>query len=179
MTALIVLILTLMWAVVLVPPLLRSRNEGRPSSSVVSFRRQLSTLQRTGPASIGRVPSRSAGRSSAPVNPYRIAPHAMVPQPDRAVRGQVAYRTGSRPIAAASYRVSNRSAIRRRRQHVLVTLSLVAFGTGLLGFGMGVRQAAIVNVIVDLALAGYIYALVQLRQHEDQRAMRQLWSDAA
>ena len=170
----IVLILTLMWGVVLVPPLLRSRNEGRPSSSVVSFRRQLSTLQRTGPSTIGRMPARSAGRNAGPVAPYRI-----VPQVERAGRSQVAYRTASRPIAAASYRVSNRSAVRRRRQHVLVTLSLAALGTGLLGFGMGVRQAAIVNVIIDLALAGYIYALVQLRQHEDQRAMRQLWSDAA
>ena len=172
----IVLILTLMWGVVLVPPLLRSRNEGRPSSSVASFRRQQSTLQRSGLGSVGRMPSRSGG-GRAPSAPI---PFGMPQSVDRSARGHVAYRTASRPVAAVGYRVGiGRAAVRRRRQHVLVTLSMASIGTGLLGFGMGVRQAAILNIVIDLALAIYIYALVQLRQHEDQRAMRQLWSDAA
>ena len=37
------------WAAVLIPPLIRSRVENRPNSSVTDFRRQLSTLQRAVP----------------------------------------------------------------------------------------------------------------------------------
>ena len=49
MTPLIVVILAVAWIVVLVPPLLRSRSDGRPSTSIGSFRQQLATLSLTGP----------------------------------------------------------------------------------------------------------------------------------
>ncbi|MEP7115732.1 MAG: hypothetical protein ABI862_20880, partial [Ilumatobacteraceae bacterium] len=49
------------WAAVLIPPLLRSRVENRPNSSVTDFRRQLSTLQRAVPTRT-MVPMRSMGR---------------------------------------------------------------------------------------------------------------------
>ena len=48
MTPLIVVILAVAWIVVLVPPLLRSRTDARPSTSIGSFRQQLATLSRTG-----------------------------------------------------------------------------------------------------------------------------------
>lgn len=46
---LVLIILAAVWAAVLVPPLLRNRREGRPDNSVVSFRAQLSTLERATP----------------------------------------------------------------------------------------------------------------------------------
>ncbi len=49
------------WAAVLIPPLIRSRIENRPNSSVTDFRRQLSTLQRTVPTR-GMAPMRTIGR---------------------------------------------------------------------------------------------------------------------
>ncbi len=52
------------WAAVLLPPLLRSRMENRPGSSVTDFRRQLSTLQRTVPTR-SMTPMRSMGRPLA------------------------------------------------------------------------------------------------------------------
>lgn len=55
------LILGVVWAAVLVPPILRSRREGRPSSSVVSFRAQLSTLERATPGSSLRLDTGSRG----------------------------------------------------------------------------------------------------------------------
>ena len=45
----VLLILALIWAAVLLPPWLRRRREGRPGDSVLSFRRQLSTLERATP----------------------------------------------------------------------------------------------------------------------------------
>jgi hypothetical protein len=49
------------WAAVLLPPLLRSRMENRPGSSVTDFRRQLSTLQRAVPTR-SMTPMRAMGR---------------------------------------------------------------------------------------------------------------------
>jgi hypothetical protein len=53
------------WAAVLLPPLLRSRMESRPGSSVTDFRRQLSTLQRAVPTR-SMTPMRSMARPLAP-----------------------------------------------------------------------------------------------------------------
>jgi len=47
MTQLVIIVVAAVWAAVVIPPLLRSRVENRPNSSVTDFRRQLSTLQGT------------------------------------------------------------------------------------------------------------------------------------
>ena len=60
------------WAAVLLPPLLRSRLENRPGSSVTDFRRQLSTLQRTVPTR-SITPMRSMARPLAPSPAQRQA----------------------------------------------------------------------------------------------------------
>lgn len=46
---LVLIILAVVWAAVLVPPLVRNRRDARPDNSVVSFRAQLSTLERATP----------------------------------------------------------------------------------------------------------------------------------
>ncbi len=63
---LVLVILAGVWAAVLVPPFLRSRSEGRPATSISSFHRHLSTLQRTAPGARGGpatapIPGRGAG----------------------------------------------------------------------------------------------------------------------
>ncbi len=63
------------WAAVLIPPLIRSRIENRPNSSVTDFRRQLSTLQRT-------VPTRGHGADAH----HRAAAHPGAVLPDVASR---------------------------------------------------------------------------------------------
>ena len=50
MGQLVLLVVAAAWAAVLVPPLLRSRIENRPNSSVSDFRDQLSSLQRAMPS---------------------------------------------------------------------------------------------------------------------------------
>jgi hypothetical protein len=57
-------ILIVVWLVVLLPPMLRNRREGRPADSVLSFRRTLSTLERARPGAMqraGYAPVRTAG----------------------------------------------------------------------------------------------------------------------
>lgn len=63
MGLLVLVTLAIVWTIVIVPPLLRKHREGRPASSVVSFRRQLSTLERATP-----------GTSLRPIPAYRPQP---------------------------------------------------------------------------------------------------------
>jgi hypothetical protein len=65
MGQLILLVVAAAWAAVLLPPLLRSRVENRPNSSVVDFRRQLNRLQSTVPTRAGGS-LRPVGRQLAP-----------------------------------------------------------------------------------------------------------------
>lgn len=58
----VLLILAVIWAAVLVPPMLRARAEGSPVDSIGDFRRQLSVLQRTTPAA-------ASGHQIAPYSP--------------------------------------------------------------------------------------------------------------
>ena len=64
MAQLVLLVVAAAWAAVLIPPMLRSRVENRPNSSVTDFRRQLNTLQST--ATPARGSMRAIGRPLAP-----------------------------------------------------------------------------------------------------------------
>ena len=64
MGQIVLLVVAAAWAAVLVPPLLRSRIENRPNSSVSDFRSQLSSLQRVMPSRGASV--RSMARPLAP-----------------------------------------------------------------------------------------------------------------
>lgn len=63
MAQLVLLVVAAAWAAVLIPPMLRSRVENRPNSSVTDFRRQLNTLQSTSTPSRGAM--RTIGRPLA------------------------------------------------------------------------------------------------------------------
>jgi hypothetical protein len=178
-TLLVLVILAVMWVVVLVPPLLRSRQDSRPSDSVVSFRRQLSTLQRTGPQlrPVGRVaPGRSGPRGLVGVGAHAGTRSAGYGRGRGYGSGYgfQARRTGT------SYRMS-RAAARRRRQNVLFVLGVAATGTLLLALGSASRYVWYANAVADVALAGYVYLLVQLRKLDEQRqrTLRPAWSSAA
>ena len=58
----VLVVLAVVWAVVLIPPWLRNRAEGRPGDSIGAFHRQLTTLERTGPepTSLRATPASSA-----------------------------------------------------------------------------------------------------------------------
>ncbi|MBX3287483.1 MAG: hypothetical protein KF703_19200 [Actinobacteria bacterium] len=65
---LVLVILAVVWAAVLVPPFVRNRRDGRPDNSVLSFRAQLSTLERATPGTTLR-PYASSGRTVAAPRP--------------------------------------------------------------------------------------------------------------
>lgn len=67
MGELVLLVVAAAWAAVLIPPLLRSRIENRPNSSVTDFRRQLNRLQST-------VPSRANGSMRGMARPLAPSP---------------------------------------------------------------------------------------------------------
>jgi hypothetical protein len=195
-TPLVVVILAAMWVLVLVPPLLRSRSEGRPSTSVGSFRHQLATLSRAGPGSRGAM--RSLQRSVAPMHGLGrravgadrrqmrgpVSPHyddyEDEDPPPRGYAPSTSVRPRTARPASIGYSVrSSRAEARRRRQNVLFFLLVAAAVTAMAGFGLGISALIAVHLLVDALLVFYVYLLVQLRRAEEQRAMRYAWSKAA
>jgi hypothetical protein len=63
MAKLVLLVVAAAWAAVLIPPMLRSRIDNRPNSSVTDFRQQLNKLQSN--SASGRGSARSMGRPLA------------------------------------------------------------------------------------------------------------------
>jgi hypothetical protein len=202
-TPLIVVILAVAWIVVLVPPLLRSRSDGRPSTSIGSFRQQLATLSRTGPDRRGvvrplnqpmGVPRGPTRRPGAPGAPGRLAavpqyedgyddprgyPYGYDNRPPYGARPRRMSAPAGRTVPVGYSLRSGRADVRRRRLNVLVGLLAVAATTAIGGFALGISALVAVNLLVDAILVFYVFLLVQLRRAEEERAMRSIWSQAA
>lgn len=195
MAQLVLLVVAAAWAAVLVPPMLRSRVENRPNSSVTDFRRQLSTLQST---STPRM--RTIGRPLAPSPLQRPAASGRPGHPPHrqaAVHGSTTTRrrTSSRSGETAKrtnqfeYRSHGghehphrqmhmdrsahpsrprdpRSDVRRRRSNVLLLLMVTAACTLFLAATTSSTVMLYVFALAFLALCGYVYLLAQLRQRE-------------
>lgn len=115
MGELVLLVVAAAWAAVLIPPLLRSRIENRPNSSVTDFRRQLNKLQST-------VPSRASGSMRGMARPLAPSPLQRPVAGGRpGVRSAEMRRGGSRHhggrAAQAATIAPVREAAPRRRSH--------------------------------------------------------------
>lgn len=86
MGQLVLLVVAAAWAAVLIPPLLRSRVENRPNSSVTDFRRQLSRLQSTVPSRAGAGSMRTMG--GRPLAPSPLQRPAAAGRPGNLRRGR-------------------------------------------------------------------------------------------
>lgn len=140
----VILILAVVWAVFLIPQALRARAESSPADSIGAFRRQLSVLERTGPA-----PTRSVARfpaSPAVPNPYAVA----------------------RPSAA----VLNRSQARKRRRDILCGLLAAMGGSFVLGLIPPLRVMLSLHVLLDLLFIGYIALLIRARNAAMERDVK-------
>jgi len=180
------------WAAVLIPPLLRSRVENRPNSSVTDFRRQLNRLQSTVPARAGGA-MRPVGRQLAPSPLLRPAaggrPGDRRATGTRAASHRVTHgrAPGGHPHAASirpshdddtsghlrSHRQStvaraSSADLRRRRSNVLFMLALTAGSTLFLAATTKATFMLYAFALAFLALCGYVYLLAQLRQREQQ-----------
>jgi hypothetical protein len=157
---LILLILVGVWAAVLVPPALRSRVQGRPGDSISDFNRRLDILGKTRNTRRPAIP-RIGARSPRTVAPYRtttpLAARTTTPLVTRSATP--AFRVAA-PMTAAA----------RRRRDVFVFL-LVAVGVTFVAavWRGGMLWAG--HLVVDVALAGYVYLLVQMRNAAAQRRL--------
>lgn len=192
MQPIVLLAVAAVWAAVIIPPLLRSRVENRPNSSVTDFRRQLSTLQRAVPTRT-MVPMRSMARPLAQA-PQRHLAHGQPGQvrrspamstaslsgvPQRSHGGSIADNTaGHRQMHL--HKVSQREVLRRRRANVLFILVVTVGITGFLAATTHANVMVYAFALSFVSLCGYCYKLVQLRNYEMDRSYGdQTWFNAA
>lgn len=128
----VLIILAAVWVAVLVPPFVRSRREGRPDNSVVSFRAQLSTLERATPGtSLRNLPPGSA----------------TIP--------------GMGMAATPQYLARERKSATQRRRDVLTGLLAVSVLSLLLRFFVAGTFTTVLLLLSVAATAAYVYALRQ------------------
>ncbi len=168
MSKIVLLVVGAAWAAVLIPPLVRGRSENRPHSSVVDFRRQLSTLQRSTPH-----------RQVSPLRVARpLAPAPSRPMPSPRSTPRSARRTTNG--VAASRSVSRAHVVRQRRQNVVLTLTLVTLGSAFIAFTTKSDFFIYVFVLAAMALVGYCYKLSQIRRYQSAtQSYRRDWIRAA
>jgi hypothetical protein len=146
----VLLILAVVWAVFLIPQVVRMRAEQSPADSIGAFHRQLSVLSRTTPA---------AHRASVAsvVSAPRPAPTQYVARPVRDTRSQ----------------------IRKRRRDILVGLLLAMGSTLLLGLTPWLRPLIMVHVGLDVLFAAYVALLVRTRSMAEERRVKVRFLPAA
>jgi hypothetical protein len=176
MKPLVLLILAVVWGVALIPPLLRSRSDLRPNSSVMSFRRTL--------ADLSRIPGRAPyyGRPVAPMRAFQAPSSQAHGTPMQTYQGAVPRRVspmyGYAPGLARAR--ANRAAMIRRRQNVLLTLLTAVLLSGVVGFALDAPLGRVAFFVCLLFLALYVWMLATLRRNEELRsAQRYVYSDAA
>jgi hypothetical protein len=187
MAQLVLLVVAAAWAAVLIPPMLRSRVENHPNSSVTDFRRQLNTLQSTSTPARGslRVMGRpltqsplqrpaAAGRPGQHLH-RQAAVHVGAAAPQPATPSSAASRAHGDPSGGQNrpHRqtrmtkpVDPRGDIKRRRSNVLFVLVVVAACSMFLAATTRSTALLYVFALAFLALCGYVYLLAQLRQRE-------------
>lgn len=207
MQSFVLLAVAAVWLAVIVPPLLRSRVDNRPNSSVTDFRRQLSTLQRTVPTRT-MVPMRGMARQLAQSPQPQRAPqqrsHTMHGSPGDLRRSAVLEQhhrdetagharprmhEGSlqrRHAGSTSHRqmqmhkVSQRELVRRRRSNILFILVLTVGISAFLAATTHNSFMVFTFAVSFISLCGFCYKLVQLRNYgTDSAYSQQNWFNAA
>lgn len=153
----VIVILAVVWAAVLIPPMLQNRSQARPADSISTFQSQLSTLQR-----------RTVGEPTGPVTP----PNGM-----RAVRPVtsapgLAGPSEFRPVPLGTVdqaRLARIDAQRRRRQ-VLAGLLVAAGVTLVLSFVL--PPLRMLHLVIDVLLVAYVALLVHRRKLAQERAAK-------
>jgi hypothetical protein len=187
MAQLVLLVVAAAWAAVLIPPMLRSRVENRPNSSVTDFRRQLSTLQSTSTPrlrTIGRPlapsPLQRPAAAGRPGHPHHrqaalhsaTATRSRPAAPRQSDRGQASFRShGGEPAHRQTHMDRHRATdpradVRRRRSNVLFLLVITTACSLFLAATTSSTVLLYVFALSFLALSGYVYLLAQLRQRE-------------
>jgi len=195
MQKLILLIVGATWLVVLVPPLLRSRGENRPTSSVDLFRRNLAVLQQSAPPRINPLQSMGrplTGSRQGLTNAYGRAAMKRNPTDPRLRRidAPLARRDGisapanyTSPSGARTHHsedataplqrrsetraTSHHQMMRRRREQTVRTLFVFSIATAVLAFLAKSPALIYVCALGVLALFGYCAKLLRLRREAE------------
>ena len=144
----VLIVLAAVWAAFLLPPILRARQEHRPSGSITDFRRQLHVLARSAPA--GNVAPQAIPGRVVPIRPNVSAAYAS-PQPLRLGR--------------------SRQTIKRRRD-IFVGLLVAMAGSLVLGALPPLRILWSIHLLLDVLFLAYVGALVYLRNLAAEREMK-------
>lgn len=156
----VLLILAVLWAAVLVPPVLRSRSESR-RGDVGDFTSRLGSVT-------GRRSARSMGRR--PGRPLHAVPGAGFgsarPEGVEGRRGKDTRpaRSASQPIASGAPAPPTSSAAQRRRRDVLIILSGSAIVSLLVVVLLGSPILWLAQVLADLMLVVYLVLLLLMKR---------------
>jgi hypothetical protein len=171
------LVLAVTWAVVLTF-WFRSRSQPSLSDSVTQFHRHLRVIQRAAPATM--VPAnRLRGPVCAPMPLGPMLPPAAAEDHVAGLDG--ADRDGPTPALdpvrrGAAYReqvaANRRRRVQRRRRDVLIVLAAVAVATLVLTLVDRIPDAALAQIVSDVALAGYILLLAGAHTSAARRSAR-------
>lgn len=147
MSLVVLLILAVVWAVFLVPQLVRARAERTPADSIGAFRSQLSVLERAAPG-VQSAPSRAS------TQPILGGAYTTVP----------AYR----PAGA----LPTRSQARKRRKDILLGLLASTGGSFVLGLVPFLRPMWMATLVLAGLTAAYVLLLVRARNIAAEREMK-------
>lgn len=155
MSLVVLVILAVVWAVFLLPQLVRARAE-RSTDSIGAFRRQLSVLERTSPVGHGSV--------------TRL-PSALHPRPHVSTAPTI------RPPAANRTRGARRhqpglALARKRRRDILGGLLVAMAATLVLGLVPALRLMLGLHLVLDLLFVAYVALLVRARNLAVERELK-------
>lgn len=156
----VLLILALLWAAVLLPPILRSRNAGRQANPIGDYTQRLNVLGNHSVSHLGRTSARPRRHL------HVVPPGARAGSTDRPVteaRPPARAAQGSRPATVPS-------AAQKRRRDILFALAGMAGASLLLLLVVRSPMVILLQLLCDAALAGYVYLLVRYTHHRPVRA---------
>ena len=165
----VLLILAVIWAAVLIPPMLRARAESTAADSIGDFRRQLRVLQRTR-RSVGS-PHELVERATVPAgSPVADRPLALVGQPATVLHLVPQPPPGHR--AAGGLSPSARARTIRRRRDVFFSLVMGMGTTFVMAMVLTETALWVLHLVIDGLFLGYLALLVRMRNIAAEREMK-------
>lgn len=158
----VLLILAVLWAAVLIPPILRSRNAGQ-GSTIGDYTQRLGVLGNHSVSHLGRT-------SARPRRHLHVVPSGRNGSTRRPV-------TSARPPAANGSRINGASgmapvvsAAQKRRRDVLFLLGGAVVFTLLLLLVTRSPMVIFLQLLTDVAFGGFIYLLIRYTHHRPVRS---------
>ncbi len=146
MAILVILVLAVLWAAVLLPPILRSRSEaGASPGGVGDF---------VGKLRAGLGHGRQSDAGLPPLQP---------------LMGPIGGPTSAPPVGPVKVSGGGMNATQKRRRDVLLGLMAAAVLTFLMAFMAGSMMFWLLNLVADALLGGYVYLLIQLKARQMHR----------